>query len=722
MNTNRSAGYLSDVSVVEIGSRISASVCGMLLAEAGANVFFVEPHRDICPTSNKWASRSLYAAGKNSVVIDVTKATDSDTLIELIKAVDVVLLSSDVDSDLWKDIATWKQNKTIICDFTAFGKNGPLAGQPLDDAMVQAMSGVAHTTGFADGPPVTLQVPLLEYSTGVYGATAILAALTVRDQSGIVQNIDMALYDSGVNSLSTFLPSHFGGGVPMRVGNQHSMCAPWNAYQASDGWLLLCSASNPPWQRLCKLMGKPEFADDPKFTDLTGRMANRDEVNQIVQNWVGQYTVAQSTEVLMAADIACGPILRMEDGEQDPNLQHRSMIKYISNPNTGNKIRIPGPLLKANSGIGCTPEKISVRDEAHEFAKTFIRENSEFTHESKSQTDSIALPLKGIRVLEIGQYTTAPLPCKHLATLGAEVLKIEPPEGDAARVWLPHNGDLSYFFVMNNAGKTSLAIDLKTKEGKEIFTSLLENSDMLLENLKPGSLARLGFDKERLAEINPRLIYCAISGFGSDSVYEGRPAFDTVVQAMAGMMSANASEGTPLKSGVSACDFMGGEVGLFFVLAALRNRKRTGRGDYIDLSMQDVAVWITASLWHIKPDRTDLKLMLKCLDGYVCIANAPDQLHKERNSNNWKSITRTEAIEKLTSMSVLCVPVQTISEMLEHTQTKSRSLLHWHDAPNGLHWPLLGSPMTFSRMQLAIDEIIGHPQPVNTKMRARLNI
>ncbi|MBV1868569.1 MAG: CoA transferase [Marinosulfonomonas sp.] len=719
INTRPATEYLAAISVVEIGSRISVGVCGSLLAEAGADVFFVEPRKTA--TSNKWENRKLYASGKHAILADPDDKSDVEMLTRLIQTADVVLVSGDVDPAAWQSIVDDCQEAAIVCDFTAFGKDGPLAGKPYDDALVQAMSGVAHTTGFADGPPVTLQVPLLEYSTGTYGAAAIVAALSARDQTGHNQTIDMALYDAGVNSLATFLPAHFGGKAPMRVGNQHAMCAPWNAFQASDGWLLLCSASNPPWQRLCNVMGVPQFGDDPKYADLPGRMENRDEVNQIVQDWVGRHSVTQAVEILMAADIACGPILRMEDGDQDPNLRHRSMIRHVPDHSETGDMRIPGAILKAVTGDGRVPDHIPDRDEACALAKDFIAKKPDFKADGQGGGD-LALPLQGIRVLEIGQYTTAPLSTKHLATLGAEVIKIEPPTGDAAREWLPHNGDLSYFFVMSNAGKTSIAVDLQSDEGQEIFTKLLESADIFLENLKPGSLARRGFDWQKMSSINPRLIYCAISGFGADSAYEERPAFDTVVQAMAGLMNANSWDGTPLKAGVSACDFMGGEVGLFFVLAALRNRERTGKGDYLDLSMQDIAVWMTASLWNDEPDAVRQNQMLECTDGYVCVAGAPDDLRAKIPQDQWKDLTRVQAIEQLTIAGLIAVPVQSIADMLDHPQTKARSLMQMHDGPDGLHWPLIGSPMVFSNLKLAIGDVIGQPQPVDADMRARLKI
>ncbi|MGX0978502.1 crotonobetainyl-CoA:carnitine CoA-transferase CaiB-like acyl-CoA transferase [Roseovarius sp. MBR-51] len=713
-NPSNSAKFLSGIRVVEIGSRISVGLCGSLLAEAGAHLFFIEPPEDQAGKSGKWANRALYAAGKQSVAMDTD--ADRDRVAALIGACDVVLLSSDTDSVWVDEIAQAVGAGKILCDFTAFGHGGPMTGQAFDDAMVQSICGVAHTTGFADGPPVALQVPLLEYSTGSYGAAAIVAALAARDRSGGGgQRIDMALYDSGVNSLATFLPAHFGGKVPMRVGNQHAMCAPWNAYQASDGWVLLCSASNPPWRRLCDLMDQPELTDDPKFADLPGRMENRDEVNRIVQDWIGQHSVATATELLMAANVACGPILRMEDAANDPNLKLRGMIRDIPDRATGGTARVPGTLLRAQSGHGHLADHVPRRGETEAADLDTI---SAVTDGVGNTPDATELPLAGLRVLEIGQYTTAPLSSRHLATLGAEVIKIEPPEGDAARSWLPHNGDLSIFFVMSNSGKTSLALNLKSEQGRKVFTDLLASADVLLENLKPGSLDRLGFGWPELSDINPRLIYCAISGFGAESAYQERPAFDTVVQAMAGLMHANAFDGTPLKSGVSACDFMGGQVGLFFVLAALRNRQRTGKGDFIDVSMQDVAVWMTAPLWKFSEAPMTRNPMLECADGYVCAERNCDSVE----GRDWAGMTRDEAVALLAQEGCLAAPVHTIAEMVDHPQTQARGLFQWHHSADGLQWPLLGSPMVFSGLRPFIGNPIGKPRPVDAAMRAQLGI
>ena len=721
MSGKRPAEYLSGITVVEIGGRLSAGVCGSLLAEIGADVFFVEPPAEASIASDKWASRNLFAAGKHSIVFNPADDRGDEMLLRLVQSADVILLSSDVDS-AYEDtlVAAWRKT-AIVCDFTAFGKEGPLADKPFSDVMVQAVSGVAHTTGLADGPPVVLRVPVMEYSTAVYGAAAVIAALTARDRTGEIQTIDMALYDCAVNSLATFLPVHFGGGAPARVGNQHTMGVPWNAYRARDGWILICSASDPPWQRICDVMGTPQWAEDPKYATLNARLAHKDEVDQIVQEWVGRHDVALCIEKLMASDIACGPILKIEDTAQDPNLQHRSSIQHLDDPLSGKRVRIPGALLRTDTCHGRIPKRIPEPGDARAFAESFIQAKHDNRH-PYPEADGPALPLQGIRILEIGQYTTAPLSCRHLATLGAEVLKIEPLEGDAARKWPPHIGDESLFFTMSNSGKTSLAIDLQSEKGQEIFAQLVESADVLVENLKPGSLARRGFDWKRLAQINSRLIYCAISGFGADSAYGQRPAFDTVLQAMTGMMDANAFEGMPLKAGVSVCDFMGGEIGLFFVLAALRNRQRTGKGDFVDISMQDVSVWMTATLWDTNATSDLENQMLKCADGYVLACGSMDQMKDLVDDARWSQLTRTDALDVLSARKVKCAPVRTIAEMLEHPQTKARSLMLSKQDKSGLSWPLLGSPLKLSTTQPLIDSLIGRPEKVDASVLDRLKV
>ena len=198
-------------------------------------------------------------------------------------------------------------------------------------------------------------------------------------------------------------------------------------------------------------------------------------------------------------------------------------------------------------------------------------------------------PLSGLRVLDLSWVLAGPYCTMILCDLGAEVVKCErPPFGDVARTTGPLlDGESGYFFSVNR-GKRSIAIDLKQEEGRELFLQLVPQFDVLVENFRPGTLERLGLGYERLAEVHPGLIYAAISGYGQTGPMRDRPALDVVIQGAGGVMSVTGEpDGTPLKPGLSLADIAGGLFGAVGILAALRERETSGRGQLVDISMLD---------------------------------------------------------------------------------------------------------------------------------------
>lgn len=203
----------------------------------------------------------------------------------------------------------------------------------------------------------------------------------------------------------------------------------------------------------------------------------------------------------------------------------------------------------------------------------------------------MALPLHGVRVLDVTNVLAGPFCSYQLVLLGAEVIKIEHPEnGDLARrlgAGVQGNTDLmGASFVSVNAGKQSVTINLKDPEGKEIFKKLTAISHVVLENFRPGVMARLGLDYPVLAKINPRLVYCSISGFGQDGPLAMRPAYDQVIQGISGVMHVTGDAQTaPLRVGYPICDTLGGITGAMSICAALVDSMTTGQGRKIDVSM-----------------------------------------------------------------------------------------------------------------------------------------
>jgi crotonobetainyl-CoA:carnitine CoA-transferase CaiB-like acyl-CoA transferase len=206
-------------------------------------------------------------------------------------------------------------------------------------------------------------------------------------------------------------------------------------------------------------------------------------------------------------------------------------------------------------------------------------------------------PLAGVRVLEVGNYMAGPFCGLQLADLGADVVKVEEPaQGDLARGMPPMVGADSGNFARLNRGKRSLALDLKAEEGRELFRTLAARADVVVENLRPGTMRELGLLPQDLVRDHPRLVYAAISGWGQDGPYADRPALDIIVQAVSGLMSITGEEGgAPVKVGVSIADLSAALYGTVAILAALRARERDGRGQLIDVSMFEssvaLAVW-----------------------------------------------------------------------------------------------------------------------------------
>ncbi|HYJ51591.1 MAG TPA: CaiB/BaiF CoA-transferase family protein [Allosphingosinicella sp.] len=208
-------------------------------------------------------------------------------------------------------------------------------------------------------------------------------------------------------------------------------------------------------------------------------------------------------------------------------------------------------------------------------------------------------PLAGLKVVELARILAGPWAGQLLADLGAEVIKVERPDGgDDTRSWGPPfapDGAAAYFHACNR-GKTSVAIDIASAEGQEQVRALVREADVLIENFKVGGLAAYGLDHESLRVVNPRLIYCSITGFGQDGPYAARPGYDFIVQGMGGIMDLTGEPGgKPQKTGVAYADLFSGMYAATAILAALRGREASGAGCHIDLALLDTQVAVLAN-------------------------------------------------------------------------------------------------------------------------------
>jgi len=260
----------------------------------------------------------------------------------------------------------------------------------------------------------------------------------------------------------------------------------------------------------------------------------------------------------------------------------------------------------------------------------------------------MAAPLEGVRILDMSHVIAGPLASLYLAQFGAEVIKIESPEaGDVLRAMKPgsNKGYVPSDFTVLNAGKKSLAVDIRTEQGAELLKSLAAETDVVIENFRPGVVKRRGLDYESIRKINPQVVYCSISGYGQKGEWSQRGAYDHVIQALTGMMMMSGDAGTdgPVKVGFPVVDVAVGMLGALAITTALHQRARDGKGQYIDASMVQASLMLmytNASAFltqRVEPERIGNRGQsrsptadtYRCRDGWLALAaNTPTQFRK----------------------------------------------------------------------------------------------
>jgi crotonobetainyl-CoA:carnitine CoA-transferase CaiB-like acyl-CoA transferase len=366
-------------------------------------------------------------------------------------------------------------------------------------------------------------------------------------------------------------------------------------------------------------------------------------------------------------------------------------------------------------------------------------------------------PLKGIKVLELARILAGPWAGQTLADLGADVVKVESPEGDDTRSWGPpfvpatDGGDLSAaYFHAANRGKRSITADFTTPEGKKLVETLAASADVLIENFKLGGLAKYGLDYAALSKINPRLVYCSITGFGQDGPYAARAGYDFLIQGMAGAMSITGDpDGQPTKTGFAMADIFSGLYATIGILAALRRRDETGEGAWIDCALMDVQVGVLANqalnylvssvaparLGNAHPNIVPYEVF-PVADGHIIIAVGNDgqfqrlcaavgdsamasdpafatnKLRVEhratlipRISAATLKLTRVDLLAKLEDAKVPAGPINDIADVFADAQVRHRAMRLDLDAPQAAGGTIPGvrTPLTIDGVGMAHD-------------------
>jgi crotonobetainyl-CoA:carnitine CoA-transferase CaiB-like acyl-CoA transferase len=351
-------------------------------------------------------------------------------------------------------------------------------------------------------------------------------------------------------------------------------------------------------------------------------------------------------------------------------------------------------------------------------------------------------PLDGLRVIDLSRVLAGPFCAMLLGDMGADVIKIEEPnEGDDARMWGPFVGAWSAYFLGVNRNKRSVALNLKSTEGQTALRELLRTADIFVENIKPGSLDKLGFSSEAIRELNPRLIHASISGYGRTGPRRHLTGYDPVVQAESGFMDITGHpDGPPVRTGIAMTDYLAALYAYSGILLALRDRDRTGKGQHVDIALFD-SILSTLSMpvgilqaTGQKPRRlgNDHSAIapyevLRASDGSVMVAAANSRLWKQlcaavgvsrlvddprfttntdRVANRmalkdeleraFAAFTVDQLVERLQEFGVACGRVRTVPEALADPQIEPRQMLIPLDDPELEGFRVVGNPIKLS--------------------------
>ena len=600
---------LAGVRVLDLSTGIGGPVCAKLLAQLGADVIKVEPPggdpaRGLLPFAGNriGPERSgaflYFNTNKRGITLDLEAADDRERLLSLVDGADVLVESFEPGelSALGLDVAALQARnpRLVVTSITFFGQTGPRQRWKGAEIVAFGMCGLMDTIGFRDDPPLKFGGNSVQYMAGLAGFTGALAALRHAELTGEGQQVDVSVQECGASSHFQALAQYAYLGTVMKR-NTAMMVFP-----CADGWV---GAQIQPhhWRRFVELVGIPELAD--LGGSVVERSANADVIETLLLPWMLERPKTELYRIGQEAGLPFSFFANVADLEASPQYRARNALVEIDHPIAGTA-RYPGPPF-VMPGVSRVEKRAPLLGEHN--AEVFgagapwaARDGETSGGERNVDSSAPQLPLAGIRVLDLGMFQSAPYCGRLLADLGAEVIKVESarrpdplrvqgrglfPDGDPGeRPW-----NRSGMINERNRGKLGLAIDLTAADGLARFRELVAVSDVVVENFSSRVMAKFGLDYLSLSELNPRIIVLSIGSQGRSGPEKDYVSYGTTLEQTGGLMSISGfPDNAPGFSSVAYPDSLAGVFATGLVIAALRQRDRTGRGLPIDLSQREL--------------------------------------------------------------------------------------------------------------------------------------
>lgn len=350
--------------VLELGHIYNGPYCGLLFAHLGAEVIKVEPLggerlRTRARGDADPQEFIMLNSNKKSIALDLKSEEGKETFLKLVDKADVLVENYAPNTldrlGLGLESLLERNPSLVIASGKGYGTTGPYSQMPAMDLTVQAMSGAIGSTGFADGPPVKSGPAFTDFSGGIHLFGGAMAALFDRTVTGKGQIVEVSMHDTIYPMLTSALSALYNqpdNQLPERTGNQHSglAIAPYNVYQAADGWLAIICASEHHFVRLAKALGLHEALDDPRFADPVTRAEHMDEIDALVTEATSKLTRAEISDLLGDVGVPFAPVKTLREVDQDPHLIEREMIRFVDHPENG-RVPVVGNPLKMSAGL-----------------------------------------------------------------------------------------------------------------------------------------------------------------------------------------------------------------------------------------------------------------------------------------------------------------------------------------------------------------------------------
>ena len=605
------ASALDGITVIDLSDGMAGALAGMFLCDNGARVIRVD-------TSGTEERRSdpgyaVWDRGKESVYLDlyqalgdaeVDRSAVGDTVVnrralaqfhKLVVGSDVLLESLAPSSALQTlvsyDRLSSANPRLVHCSITAYGREGPLRDQPADDDLVMARVGILASQPSSRPGPIHVIHPLPSVGAGILAAQGIAASLYAREKTGSGRKVDTSLMAGAL----LFAPKANGEGLKQRTLQRATVGGGpfYSAFECADGtWVQLGCVHNRFVGLAASVMGIDDVMADQRFGD--GRNVPTEEARQELYGIVGDAIKTRPYEewatLFEEADVPYARVCTTQEAMDDPQVRHNDMVMRGDDPAFGAMSHMGLPIkLTGTPGRVKGPRPLPGQGTDNVLSGLSGAER-QASDGSGPRTDTLAQPLEGVRVLEIANVIAGPTAGKLFAELGADVIKLEPPEGDISRPAAP-----PYFYLLNS-NKRSISVNARAEEGKEVVRRLATRADILVANMRPGATDRIGIGTQALGELNPSMIEAHVTAFGWTGPYARRPGLDPLAQALIGLQRAQGGpENPPVFLGrLAPNDYVAGAMATLGGIMALFSRERTGVGQQVHTNLLNAGIVISS--------------------------------------------------------------------------------------------------------------------------------